>query len=88
MHPPAPNGLPLEDKTIADQLKAVGYSTHMVGKWHIGFYKKEYTPTYRGFDSFFGKNIYSFNVVGIEQTSKWTTFQGQQSAATTGTANV
>ena len=52
-----PNGLPLEDSTIADQLKELGYSTHMVGKWHVGFYKKEYTPTYRGFDSFFGNCV-------------------------------
>jgi len=52
--PAQPNGLPLEDKTVADQLKAAGYATHAVGKWHIGFYKKEYTPTYRGFDSYYG----------------------------------
>ena len=50
-----PIGHPLSDPTIADKLKDTGYSTHMVGKWHIGFYKKEYTPLYRGFDSFYGK---------------------------------
>ena len=52
---PQPNGLPLNDSTIADELRLQGYATHMVGKWHIGFYKKEYTPLYRGFDSFYGK---------------------------------
>ena len=54
---PQPNGLPLEDRTIADELKAAGYATHVVGKWHLGFYRKQYTPTYRGFDSFFGEMI-------------------------------
>lgn len=23
-------------------------------KWHLGYYTKEHTPLYRGFDSFFG----------------------------------
>ncbi|XP_045192995.2 arylsulfatase J-like [Mercenaria mercenaria] len=52
--PAEPRGLPLDSPIIADKLKEVGYATHMVGKWNLGFFKKEYTPTYRGFDSFFG----------------------------------
>ncbi|XP_059143568.1 arylsulfatase B-like [Physella acuta] len=43
------------NKTFLPQvLKSQGYATHMVGKWHLGFCDWACTPTYRGFDSFFG----------------------------------
>src|SRR5262245_12747337 len=31
-----PFGLPLEQKTVADHLKGLGYATAAVGKWHLG----------------------------------------------------
>ena len=47
-----PLGMPLNQTTIANELKRGGYATHCVGKWDFGMHKWEYTPTYRGFDSF------------------------------------
>ena len=39
---------------IPKMLKRAGYSSHLVGKWHQGFYRQSYTPAGRGFDSSFG----------------------------------
>ncbi|KAG0411975.1 hypothetical protein HPB47_010889 [Ixodes persulcatus] len=39
---------------MPEYLKNLGYATHMIGKWHLGYYKESYTPTRRGFDSFYG----------------------------------
>jgi len=47
------NGLNPKEITIADMLKAEGYATKCVGKWHIG-HLKEFLPTSQGFDSYFG----------------------------------
>ncbi|XP_053390526.1 arylsulfatase J-like [Mercenaria mercenaria] len=52
--PSTRSGLPLDNPTIADKLRAAGYSTHMIGKWHLGFYKPDFLPINRGFDTFFG----------------------------------
>lgn len=46
-------GLPLEEKTIADRLRALGYATCAVGKWHLGG-GPQYIATARGFDEFYG----------------------------------
>lgn len=41
--------LPLDRVTVAQQLKAAGYSTAMFGKWHLG-QNGEHHPSRRGFD--------------------------------------
>lgn len=48
-----PAGLPTSETTIADRLKAAGYVTGLVGKWHLGS-APELHPQKRGFDEFFG----------------------------------
>ena len=47
------HGLPTTETTIANRLKAAGYVTGLVGKWHLGA-RPEMRPPQRGFDEFFG----------------------------------
>ncbi|CAL4121889.1 unnamed protein product [Meganyctiphanes norvegica] len=49
-----PTGLSMNYTLLPEALKTLGYSTHMVGKWHLGMCDWAYTPTYRGFDTFTG----------------------------------
>lgn len=46
-------GLPLTEKTLADHLKARGYATGCIGKWHLGA-TEAFHPQRRGFGEFFG----------------------------------
>ncbi|MBV8818835.1 MAG: sulfatase-like hydrolase/transferase, partial [Acidobacteriaceae bacterium] len=51
--PQDPDGLNLDETTMADMLKARSYKTMCIGKWHLGRPEK-YLPTSRGFDEYFG----------------------------------
>jgi arylsulfatase A-like enzyme len=46
-------GLPPEHPTVASLLKANGYQTALVGKWHLGW-KPEFGPNRHGYEEFFG----------------------------------
>ena len=53
LRPVSPNGLNPDELTIAEVLKAAGYATACIGKWHLGD-QAEFLPTRQGFDEFFG----------------------------------
>jgi len=53
LFPDSTGGLQPEELTIAEVLKARGYATAAVGKWHLGVLP-QYLPTAQGFDSYFG----------------------------------
>ena len=51
--PNSKTGINNDELTLAEMLKANGYSTGIFGKWHLGSSKK-YFPTKHGFDEFYG----------------------------------
>jgi arylsulfatase A-like enzyme len=53
LFPDSAGGLPSSEITIAKALKALGYATAAVGKWHLG-HLPEFLPTSHGFDHYFG----------------------------------
>ena len=53
LFPFSTNGLPKDEITLPEVLKTVGYSTGMVGKWHMG-HLAGHLPTDNGFDSYYG----------------------------------
>jgi arylsulfatase A-like enzyme len=47
------NGMDLKEVTFAQRMKAAGYTTGIVGKWHLGA-GPEFLPVSRGFDDSYG----------------------------------
>ena len=46
-------GLPATGRSLPQLLRTAGYTTALLGKWHLG-YLPEFSPLKHGFDSFFG----------------------------------
>ncbi len=69
-----PGGLPLAERTLADRLRAAGYATGLVGKWHLG-YPPAFHPNERGFDHFHGLLQGSRGYHALEEPSAWRVLQ-------------
>ena len=51
--PVCPTGISAKEQTVAELLKARGYATMAIGKWHLGD-QPEFLPTRHGFDRYLG----------------------------------
>lgn len=49
-----PRGVPLNETFLPQVLRKQGYRTHMVGKWHLGQHAWEFTPSFRGYETYLG----------------------------------
>ena len=47
-------GLALNETLLPQHLNRLGFVSHAIGKWHLGFCRWAHTPTFRGYSSFYG----------------------------------
>ena len=50
----SPHGIPLDEHLLPESLRALGYQTACMGKWHLGHAHRRLLPNARGFDHFYG----------------------------------
>ncbi|KAI6208665.1 Sul-3 [Aphelenchoides besseyi] len=48
------SGVPMDYSFLPQNLKKLGYQNYLIGKWHLGYCRREFLPTARGFDYFYG----------------------------------
>jgi arylsulfatase A len=48
------NGLPLSEVTIPELLAPLGYTSALIGKWHLGHVAPHWPPRVHGFDQYYG----------------------------------
>ena len=63
-------GLPTDEWLLSQALKAAGYETAIVGKWHLGHADQKYWPRQRGFDYQYGPLIGELDYFTHEQHGK------------------
>ena len=49
-----PSGLPISETILPQIFHRAGYQTLMAGKWHLGHVERQYFPSERGFEEFYG----------------------------------
>ncbi|MCD0458051.1 sulfatase-like hydrolase/transferase [Roseiconus lacunae] len=86
-HPEHRKGLQISEVTFAEKLKAAGYVTGLIGKWHQGYPQnsEEYHPDNHGFDHFIGYhsgNIDFVSHIGDHNRHDW--WVGREEAKTEG----
>lgn len=71
LYPSSKGGLPLNETTIAEVLKPLGYATAVIGKWHLGVGANgKFLPTRQGFDEYLGIP-YSHDMVSTDEKNNW-----------------
>jgi len=75
-HPEHRKGLQLSETTFAEALNNAGYTTGLVGKWHLGYVSNsvDYHPQNHGFDEFIGYhsgNIDYISHIGSHLMHDW-----------------
>ena len=83
LSPLSVGGLPLNETTVASALRSVGWTTGMLGKWHLG--TNEYHPTHHGFDFYFGAHMTQNECVSNIVSPGAALLQGANAPYTTGT---
>ncbi len=76
-----PRALDINQITFPQRMKALGYATGMVGKWHIGS-GDGYRPNQRGFDFFYGIMPHGLGAKGPHGETPPPTYRDEVAVAT------